>query len=55
LKVIEVLDPAEDAKRLTNLKYPVTKTPVAYVCFEGTCTSVEDPEEIAKKIKPKRS
>jgi uncharacterized protein YyaL (SSP411 family) len=55
LKVIEVLDPAEDAERLTNLKYPVTKTPVAYVCFEGTCTSVEDPGEIAKKIEPKRS
>jgi len=55
LKVIEVLDPAEDAKRLTDLKYPVAKTPLAYVCFEGTCTSVEDPEEIAKEIMPKRS
>jgi uncharacterized protein YyaL (SSP411 family) len=54
LKVIEVLDPAEDAKRLTNLKYPVAKTPVAYVCFGGTCTLVEDPREIAKKIMPKR-
>ncbi len=55
LKVIGILDPAEDAERLTNLKYPVTKIPRAYVCFEGTCTSVEDPGEIAKKIEPKRS
>lgn len=55
LKVIEILDPAEDTERLTNLKYPVTKIPRAYVCFEGTCTSVEDPKEIAKKIEPKGS
>jgi len=55
LKAIQVLDPAEDTARLTNLKYPATKTPVTYVCFEGTCTSVEDPEEIARKIKTKGS
>jgi len=55
LKVIELLDPAEDTERLTNLKYPVTETPMAYVCFEGTCTSVEDPKEISRIIKPKRS
>lgn len=42
LKVIEILDPATDAARLTNLKYPATKTPRAYVCFEGTCTPVEE-------------
>ncbi len=55
LKVIEILDPTEDTERLTNLKYPITETPTAYVCFERTCTSVENPEEIAKIIKPKRS
>jgi len=54
LKVIEVLDPAEDAERLADLKYPVTETPRAYVCFEGTCTSVEDPEVIARKIEPRK-
>lgn len=54
LKVIEILDPAADTERLTNLKYPATKTPRAYVCFEGTCTSVEDPEGIAKKIELRR-
>ncbi len=53
LKVIEVLDPAADTERLANLKYPLTKTPKTHVCFEGTCTLVEDPEEIAKKIEPK--
>ena len=54
LKTIEILDPAVDTERLTDLKYPVAKTPMAYVCFEGTCTSVEDPREIAKEIMPKR-
>jgi hypothetical protein len=55
LKVIEVLDPAADAERLTNLGYSITETPRAHICFEGTCTTVEDPEEIAKKIGQKRS
>ncbi len=55
LKTIEIIDPAEDTERLANLRYPVTKIPQAYICSEGTCTSVEDPEEIAKRIKPKRS
>jgi len=55
LKVIEILDPATDTKKLTNLKYPATKTSRAYVCFEGTCTAIEDPEGIAKKIEPKGS
>jgi len=54
LKVIEILDPTADTERLTNLKYSVTRTPMAYVCFEGTCISVEDSEGISKKIKPKR-
>jgi len=54
LKVIEILDPVADTERLTNLKYPATKTLKAYICFEGTCTSVEDPEEIAKKIELSR-
>jgi len=55
LKVVEILDPAEDTERLTNLKYPITKIPRAYVCFEGKCTSVEDPKEIAKIIEPRES
>jgi uncharacterized protein YyaL (SSP411 family) len=55
LKVIEVLDPAADNERLANLKYSLTKTPRAYMCFEGGCTLVEDPEEITKKIEPKIS
>jgi len=53
LKVIEVLDPAADTERMANLKYSLTKTPKTYVCFEGTCTLVEDPEGISKKIESK--
>jgi len=54
LKVAELLDPAEDTERLTSLKYPVAETSRAYVCFEGTCIAVEDPKEIAGKIRPRR-
>ncbi len=54
LKVIEILDPDTDNERLRNLKYPVTKTQMAYVCFEGTCTPVENPEGIAEIIELKR-
>ncbi len=55
LKVIEILDPDTDTERFRNLKYPVTKTQIAYVCFEGTCTPVENPEGIAEIIEQKRS
>ncbi len=54
MKVIEILDPAADTERLTNLKYPVTEKPMAYVCSEGTCILVENPEGIGKKIELKR-
>jgi hypothetical protein len=50
LKVIEILDPNRDVKRLAALKYPLDKTPMAYVCFAGTCSSMENPKNIAKKI-----
>ena len=55
LKVIEILDPDIDNERLRNLKYPITKTQMAYVCFEGNCTPVENPEGIAEIIELKRS
>jgi len=51
LKVVETLDPVLDRGRLENLGYPVADVPTAYVCFEGKCNSVEDPEEIAKTIR----
>ena len=51
LKVVETLDPVVDSDRLDALGYPVTGTPTAYVCFEGTCNSVEDPEKIAKTVR----
>ncbi len=50
LKVVEVIDPAADAERLKTLGYPVADPPTAYVCFEGTCNSVENPEKIGKTI-----
>jgi len=50
LKVVETLDPVLDRDRLNTLGYPVTETPTAYVCFEGVCNSVEDPEKIAKMM-----
>ena len=48
LKVVEVIDPTADTERLKNLKYPFADVPTAYVCFKGTCNSVENPEKIAK-------
>ncbi len=50
MKVVEVIDPVADAERLRQLGYPVAEKPTAYICFEGTCNSVENPEEVAKKI-----
>jgi len=54
LKVIEILNPTSDTERLANLKYPATKSPRAYICFKGTCTSVGDPEQIAKISRPRK-
>jgi len=50
LKVVEAIDSTADTERLKNLGYPVADVPTAYVCFEGTCNSVEDPEKIAKMM-----
>jgi len=50
LKVVETLDPILDRGRLKNLGYPSTEASIAYVCFEGKCTSVENPKELAEKI-----
>jgi uncharacterized protein YyaL (SSP411 family) len=50
LKVVEVIDPVADAKRLEQLGYPAAEKATAYICFKGRCFSVENPEEVAKKI-----
>jgi uncharacterized protein YyaL (SSP411 family) len=55
LKTVETIDPATDIARLKKLKYPKATEPIAYVCFQGACTSVEDPKRIANSIKPKQS
>ncbi len=55
LKAIEILDPTSDTEKLAILKYPATKSPTAYVCSKGTCTSVGDPEQIAKISHPRKT
>ena len=50
LKIVEMLDPVLDADRLKVLGYPVADLPMAYVCFEGKCTSVKNPKELSEKI-----
>jgi uncharacterized protein YyaL (SSP411 family) len=37
LKVVEIIDPTTDTKRLKTLGYPVKDMPTSYVCFEGAC------------------
>jgi uncharacterized protein YyaL (SSP411 family) len=51
LKVVEVIDPAADTERLKSLGYPVADVPKAYVCFEGTCNLVEEPEKMDKAVR----
>jgi uncharacterized protein YyaL (SSP411 family) len=53
LKVVETLDPIQDRDRLKELGYPLAEAPTAYICSEGTCNSVEDPEKVHKKIEEK--
>jgi uncharacterized protein YyaL (SSP411 family) len=50
LKVVEVIDPVADAERFKTLRYPFMGTSIAYVCFRGTCNSVENPGKIGEKI-----
>ena len=51
LKTVEVIDPVLDKNRLRDLGYPITNVPIAYVCSEGTCKSVESPKNIVGIIK----
>lgn len=51
LKTVEVLDPEKDKDRLKGLGYPISGLPAAYVCFGGTCKSVEDPKKMTKTIR----
>jgi uncharacterized protein YyaL (SSP411 family) len=50
LKVVEVIDPDVDGERLKFLGYPVGDVSTAYVCFEGACNLVEDPEKMGKAV-----
>ncbi|MFA5364516.1 MAG: DUF255 domain-containing protein [Candidatus Bathyarchaeia archaeon] len=51
LKVVQVLDPNQDKVRLAALGYPAGDVPLAYVCFGGTCNTVNDPNKVADYIK----
>jgi len=51
LKVVDVIDPDGDSERLKGLGYPVADVPTAYVCSEGTCNLVEDPEKMGKAVR----
>lgn len=53
LKTVEVVDPDRNEERLKSLEYPVTRTPTVYVCFKGTCKSLEDPKNMAEVIRGK--
>lgn len=53
LKVVENIDPKQNSGRLKNLGYPIADVPVVYVCFGGTCSSVDDPEKIAETVRGK--
>ncbi|MEJ2272414.1 MAG: glycoside hydrolase family 76 protein, partial [Candidatus Bathyarchaeota archaeon] len=46
LKVIEIIDPDKNSKRLETLGYPKTEEPTTYVCYEGTCKSIKTPIKI---------
>jgi uncharacterized protein YyaL (SSP411 family) len=50
LKVVEVIDANVDSERLKKFGYPTTEKTAAYICFRGICNSIENPEEVAKKI-----
>ena len=51
LKVVEIIDQTTDTKRLKTLGYPVKDMPTSYVCFEGACNSVEEPEKIREMMR----
>ncbi len=51
LKVVEVIDPSADTKRLESLGYPLADVPTAYVCSMGTCNLFEAPEKMGKAVR----
>jgi uncharacterized protein YyaL (SSP411 family) len=50
-KVIQVLDPDTDGKRIRKLHYEITGTPTAYICVGKACTApITEPIEIAPEL-----
>lgn len=46
LKVVEIVDPDINVKRFDSLGYPKTNKPTIYICYEGTCKAIKNPEKI---------
>jgi uncharacterized protein len=52
LKVVETLDPKEDAKRLSKLPYQARPMPTLYACVETACAMpVDDPAKVAERLR----
>jgi uncharacterized protein YyaL (SSP411 family) len=50
-KVIQLLDPKKDAEKITNLGYPTSDKPTAYVCVGKSCTApIIEPKQIAPEL-----
>lgn len=50
-RVIQILDPELDRKRIADLGYQVTETPTAYICVGNVCTApIAEPKQIAPEL-----
>ena len=55
LKTVEILDPKYEKKRLNDLGYKISDSPIAYICSEGSCRVVQDPNKIINAIRGVKS
>ena len=52
LKVVETLDPKEDAKRLSQLPYRAKPEPTLYACVETACSMpIKDPKMVERQLR----
>jgi uncharacterized protein YyaL (SSP411 family) len=50
-KIIQLLDPKEDAEAISALGFPNTEQPTAYVCVGTTCTApITEPKQIGPEV-----
>jgi len=51
-KIVQLLDPARDAARISQLGYPINTTPLAYVCVGQKCLApISDAKGVIEGIK----